>query len=489
MPPRKKSTAAPKPKNAKAAPTKRKAAALAAEPEHDETEEAAHVEPATAPASKRVKAPLSLAAPTLAALRVASAPASARVSLLPVPLFASASTLKPPATLVSTAYSYYGAPVSTAAAFADVAVKGGGGKWFFQFTVKQNAPLLRFGWCTPQAVAASDLAPGDAATSSASSGSSASSASGASVKLGTTAHAWAWDGRSSLYHGAASAVNSAYGKGDVRVGDVFGCGVDFDRCTIEFWRNGTALGVAFRDVTSRAGPLSPIVHLEQRGEVEFNFTAVPAGGEPWCALQLSAAPSKEQAALCAEYLNDGEDGEPPRITADGTLRLAADLAGGAEADESSLMLLAFKFGSSRVWEFSRDEFLGGLVVHRIASLAELKRRLGVWQAELASNDVAFGLLYAFLFDYLKDDPQKTVLLADEAKAVWAALKLEARWPLFAQFLCFFDERAIKSINRDAWRQLLEFARQYRTGIANFNANDSWPLMLDEFVEWLQERKK
>jgi hypothetical protein len=472
MPPRKKPAA----KSSKAAPAKRKAAALTS----DADAERLPVESASAPDNhnKRVKAPLSVAAPTLAAMRVAS---SAQVTLVPVPLFASTSSVTPPATLVASSYAYYGSSVSTAAAFADVAVRGGGGKWFFQFTVKQHVPALRFGWCTPHAVAAADPAPGDAAASSAS--------SAASVKLGTTAHAWAWDGRSSLYHGASSAVDAAYGRCDVRVGDVFGCGVDFDRCTIEFWRNGTALGVAFRDVTSRAGPLSPIVHLEQRGAVEFDFSAVPAGGEPWCALQLSAAPSNEQAALCAEYLNDGDDGEPPRITADGTLRLAADLAGGGEADESSLMLLAFKFGSSRVWEFSRDEFLGGLVVHRIASLAELKRRLGVWQAELASNDVAFRLLYAFLFDYLKDDPQKTVLLADEAKAVWAALKLEARWPLFAEFLCFFDERAIKSINRDAWRQLLEFARQYRAGIANFDASDSWPLMLDEFVEWLQERKK
>jgi hypothetical protein len=363
------------------------------------------------------------------------------------------------------------------AAKADVVVRGG--KWYFQFKVEQPCSL-RFGWCTPRHAVST----------------------GAEFQLGelgADAFSWAWDGRSSTYHANARPLSYGGSSADVRANDILGAGVDFDRGTISFWKNAKCLGVAFTAIIA-VGGLSPVVYIERRGDVHFDFDAQPSStgcalASLYCPLNY-APPAAELAKIeelyeryfsASQSLRAGRSGSiRDAITGDGTVQLAQDL-GAEDITDATLMIIAWKFASSKTWEFTRDEFIGALGIYRISDLATLKQRIAVWKSDLDDAHI-FKDFYCFLFDYLKEDANKTVLLIDEATMVWDTLDIGKRWPLFARFTKFLADSNVKSINRDAWRQMLEFARVYPQSIDNFDPDGAWPLLFDEFVDWLQENK-
>lgn len=103
--------------------------------------------------------------------------------------------------------------------------------------------------------------------------------------LGADAQSWAYDGNGSVFH---NGKQSSYGSGQLRVGDVLGVLVDFDRgelvraertqcgassnlgCAQSFVRNRDAAPtVAFANFLADA--LSPVVYIERRAAVAFDF--------------------------------------------------------------------------------------------------------------------------------------------------------------------------------------------------------------------------
>ncbi len=53
---------------------------------------------------------------------------------------------------------------------------------------------------------------------------------------------------------------------------------------------------------------------------------------------------------------------------------------------------------------------------------------------------------------------------------------------------FLDEKWSRSVNRDMWNQVLEFAfKTYQDETLNFwNEEGAWPSVIDEFVAWCKE---
>jgi hypothetical protein len=362
---------------------------------------------------------------------------------------------------------------SLVAAKADVVVRGG--KWFYEFKCSQSLSL-RFGWCTPRHAVSTgpEFQLGE---------------------LGADAHSFAWDGRASAYHNNARPDSYGSSSSDVRAGDTFASAVDFDRGTISFWKGGKCVGVAFSAIVATGG-LSPVVYIERRGEIVFEFNTTLSSGPDaslYCPLEFKPAAADlvkieelyERYFSASQSLHSGRSGSiRDAITGDGTLQLAQDL-GVEDVTDATLMIIAWKFASSKTWEFTRDEFIGALGVYQITDLATLKARVAVWKRDLDEPHI-FKDFYCFLFDYLKEDSNKTVLLIDEANMVWTTLEMPRRWPLFARFTTFLTSTGVKCVNRDAWRQMLEFARVYPKSIDNFDADGAWPLLFDEFVDYLQE---
>jgi DCN1-like protein 4/5 len=73
---------------------------------------------------------------------------------------------------------------------------------------------------------------------------------------------------------------------------------------------------------------------------------------------------------------------------------------------------------------------------------------------------------------------------ETAKAMLQLL-LGKHWALYTQFSQFLDQSKYKVINKDQWCNILEFSRTIYNDLSNYDVDGAWPVMLDEFVEWLK----
>nr|CAG4643715.1 EOG090X00X3 [Lepidurus arcticus] len=53
------------------------------------------------------------------------------------------------------------------------------------------------------------------------------------------------------------------------------------------------------------------------------------------------------------------------------------------------------------------------------------------------------------------------------------------------FLEFLEKSRYRVINKDQWVNILEFSRSVNEDLSNYDADGAWPVLLDEFVEWLK----
>ncbi|CAG4935251.1 unnamed protein product [Parnassius apollo] len=89
-------------------------------------------------------------------------------------------------------------------------------------------------------------------------------------------------------------------------------------------------------------------------------------------------------------------------------------------------------------------------------------------------------------EYKTDSGQRS-LDAAAARALLGVLL--PRWPLRVPLATFLQrERRYRVVNRDQWCNILEFSRTVDHHLAAYDADGAWPVMLDEFVEWLRAER-
>jgi DCN1-like protein 1/2 len=98
-----------------------------------------------------------------------------------------------------------------------------------------------------------------------------------------------------------------------------------------------------------------------------------------------------------------------------------------------------------------------------------------------------------MFDLLRgsNPTEKTVLLSN-AHPVWSTV-LAGRFSVLDKWCEFARARAAEdksaAVSRDTWTQVLAFATALGTSIdlARVADDDSWPSLLEEFVDWAATR--
>eukprot|EP01116_Phalansterium_solitarium_P000779 TRINITY_DN10640_c0_g1_i1.p1 TRINITY_DN10640_c0_g1~~TRINITY_DN10640_c0_g1_i1.p1 ORF type:complete len:391 (-),score=133.22 TRINITY_DN10640_c0_g1_i1:147-1319(-) len=342
---------------------------------------------------------------------------------------------------------------------ADVKVRAG--KWYYEVRILSSG-VMRFGWCSDKCHLGSDA-------------------------LGSTTDSWALDTYYRVsYNGTHTERFGDYWSS----GDVLGCVLDLEAKTIAYYRNGTEIGVAFSGVTATE-PLCPAASLQKKQKCLFNF-----GKEPFSFPVTEVFPdiralhiniTKEQQVsldkLFDKYRDIGhkETGERDDvIRGNGSLTYSSEL-GISDDKDPGLLVVAWKLNATtKVWEFTRGEFVGGWSVLGCWNLDTMKRKLREWKDEL-KNPAKFKPFYNFCFDYLKEE--KKILSTEEAVTVWEMLGLHSSWSMMAKFVEFLTATNKKAVSRDTWRLFLNFVEQYPKSFAQYDADGCWPSLLDEFVEW------
>eukprot|EP01088_Endostelium_zonatum_P003362 TRINITY_DN1456_c0_g1_i1.p1 TRINITY_DN1456_c0_g1~~TRINITY_DN1456_c0_g1_i1.p1 ORF type:complete len:398 (-),score=110.86 TRINITY_DN1456_c0_g1_i1:25-1218(-) len=364
---------------------------------------------------------------------------------------------------------------STETRFVKCNVLAKTGKWYFEVTINASiSGSVCVGWALPT------LDSGHLKTN-----------------LGDDSLSWAYDIYRQRKCHSSDSTSSWYGD-YFSNGDTLGCKVDLEQKKISFSKNGNELGVAFEagDLNPTDG-LFPAASIFRKAKLTFNFDKKkwkhPPKNDPDVQGLHAQVTEQEYASLVEifnrfknEGVNLSESGETGDvIKGQGFLNYGKEM--GVEEDtDIGLMILAWKLNAEGQWEFKREEFVDGWVGYGCSSLAQMKKRLDVWRQELKDKREEFKKFYFFVFDYLKED-KRTIILTEEALTVWQMLGLDKSWPLWDKWAKYIVKE-VKAVSRDNWRQYIDFIKAHPEGVDNYDPNASWPVLMDGFVDYINENQ-
>ncbi|KAJ8929916.1 hypothetical protein NQ314_017350, partial [Rhamnusium bicolor] len=155
--------------------------------------------------------------------------------------------------------------------------------------------------------------------------------------------------------------------------------------------------------------------------------------------------------------------DPDTLGPEGMEKFCEDI--GVEPENVVMLVLAYKMQARQMGFFTKEEWLKGLGEMQCDSIQKLQYRLDYLRC-LLNDQNAFKAIYRYAYDF-------------------ARLLLGKHWPLYSQFSQFLDQSKYKVINKDQWCNILEFSRTIYNDLSNYDVDGAWPVMLDEFVEWLK----
>ncbi|CAG9765361.1 unnamed protein product [Ceutorhynchus assimilis] len=171
---------------------------------------------------------------------------------------------------------------------------------------------------------------------------------------------------------------------------------------------------------------------------------------------------------------------PDTLGPEGMEKFCEDI--GVEPENVVMLVLAYKMQARRMGFFTKEEWTKGLSEMQCDSIQKLQYRLDYLRC-LLNDQSTFKAIYRYAYDFARDKDQRSMDM-ETAKAMLQLL-LGKQWELFTQFSQFLDQSKYKVINKDQWCNILEFSKTICDDLTNYDVDGAWPVMLDEFVEWLK----
>lgn len=191
--------------------------------------------------------------------------------------------------------------------------------------------------------------------------------------------------------------------------------------------------------------------------------------------------SDQQLQFFLQYASPATMG--PVVTGNGLIQLFEDLEIDPAADPVALAVVA-KFKCATMGTITLVEWANGCRALGLKDITDLRDRIEGLRAEISNlhtMDDVYGAVFGMALD-----PGCRVLPKDEALAYWGFF-LEGRWGLFDKWRQFLLEVYQKpSINKDCWLEVLKLARDYPDDLSTFDDRPDWPVILDDFAEWVRE---
>ncbi|KAK9922991.1 hypothetical protein M0R45_031427 [Rubus argutus] len=175
------------------------------------------------------------------------------------------------------------------------------------------------------------------------------------------------------------------------------------------------------------------------------------------------------------------------IDPEGIERLCSDM----EVDHTDVrvLMLAWKMKAEKQGYFTLEEWRVGLKALRADSLSKLKKALPELEKEVRrpSNFVDF---YSYAFRYcLTEEKQKSIDIESICQLLHIVLgsQYQAQVDSFVEYLK--TQNDYKVINMDQWMGFYRFCDEISyPDLNNYDPELAWPLILDNFVEWVREKQ-
>ncbi|KFK43823.1 hypothetical protein AALP_AA1G178500 [Arabis alpina] len=154
-----------------------------------------------------------------------------------------------------------------------------------------------------------------------------------------------------------------------------------------------------------------------------------------------------------------------------------------------ILMLAWKMKAEKQGYFTQEEWKRGLKALRADTINKLKKALPELEKEVRRQS-NFADFYAYAFRYcLTEEKQKSI----DIETICQLLDIVMGSTFRAQVDYFVDYLKIqndyKVINMDQWMGFYRFCNEISfPDMADYNPELAWPLVLDNFVEWIREKQ-
>lgn len=175
--------------------------------------------------------------------------------------------------------------------------------------------------------------------------------------------------------------------------------------------------------------------------------------------------------------------EPDLIGPEGIQKLCKDMQ--LDPEDVVMLVLAWKLNAENLGFFKYSEWCTGMGSLECDSTKKLQSKLKFLK-NLINDPAIFKKMYRFSFDFCRNKDQRS-LDTDMAIEMLKILLIDS-WKLLDPFIEFITQSDYKVINKDQWCNVLEFNRTVKSDLSNYDVDGAWPVMLDEFVEWYNNRR-
>ena len=184
------------------------------------------------------------------------------------------------------------------------------------------------------------------------------------------------------------------------------------------------------------------------------------------------------------YLEDKAE-ESELFEDEGIEKFCADI--GVDTQDVIVLGVSWKMSAETMCIYTRAEFMKGMEQMGTDSIEKLKAYLPALRAEL-EQPASFKKFYNYCFGFAKERDSK-VLSHELSIGMWQLLLADkfSNLPMWIEFL---EARPNKyPLSKDTWSLLYEFSKQIKGDLSNYDDDGAWPVLIDEFVEWAQQKKK
>jgi len=158
--------------------------------------------------------------------------------------------------------------------------------------------------------------------------------------------------------------------------------------------------------------------------------------------------------------------------------IGLDPAGGATLG------VAWKLKAKTIGEIGRKEFCDGFQALGADTVEKIAAQARLIQTSL-DNPREFKEFYKWLFEFVKDEGERKTIDAQLAIDMWN-LTFTKHWTLLPKWVQFLQDKNTKTVSKDLWLQLLDFSKEVKTDLSNFDSNDgAWPGIIDDFVAFVK----
>lgn len=175
--------------------------------------------------------------------------------------------------------------------------------------------------------------------------------------------------------------------------------------------------------------------------------------------------------------------DPETLGPEGMEKFCKDLE--VEPENIVMLVLAYKMGARQMGFFTQIEWTKGLTELQCDTVSKVQSKLDYLRNILNDPNV-FKSVYRYAYDFARDKDQRSMDI-ETAKAMLQLL-LGKLWILYPEFAQFLQQSKYKVINKDQWCNILEFSRTIDPNLTNYDIDGAWPVLLDEFVEWLRHKR-